>query len=140
MVLLAIIVAAGILGLWLMPSLRNGTTTTLPQAALTGLLAAMGIFLLLRGRLVFGVALLAGAAAIGLWRRARDILSPRVPLSAMSAEEALAVLGLPAGAGAEDIRAAHRALIQKLHPDKGGTAYLAAKLNQARDVLLRQAK
>jgi len=55
---------------------------------------------------------------------------------AMNREEALAVLGLAEGASREDIQAAHRALIQKLHPDRGGNDYLAAKINQARDFLL----
>ncbi len=53
----------------------------------------------------------------------------------MPFQEAYQVLGLEPGASREAVIAAHRALIQKLHPDKGGTAYLAAKLNAARDVL-----
>ncbi len=55
---------------------------------------------------------------------------------AMTREEAYEVLGLPAGASQEEIRLAHRRLIQRLHPDRGGSAYLAARLNQARRVLL----
>jgi hypothetical protein len=54
----------------------------------------------------------------------------------MNRSEALAILGLAEDAGREDIVAAHRKLIQKLHPDRGGNDYLAAKINQARDVLL----
>ena len=54
----------------------------------------------------------------------------------MNRAEALAILGLAEGASSEDIVAAHRALIQKLHPDRGGNDYLAAKINQAKDVLL----
>lgn len=51
-------------------------------------------------------------------------------------KEAYAILGLAEDASREDIEAAHRKLIQKLHPDRGGNDYLAAKINQARDVLL----
>jgi hypothetical protein len=56
---------------------------------------------------------------------------------AMSRAEALKVLGLEEGATQEQIRAAHRRLILQIHPDKGGTSYLAAKINEAKDVLLR---
>ena len=55
---------------------------------------------------------------------------------AMSRSEALKVLGLEEGATEADIRAAHRRLILQIHPDKGGTSYLAAKINEAKDVLL----
>lgn len=54
----------------------------------------------------------------------------------MNRKEALAVLGLAEGASPEEIVAAHRKLIQKLHPDRGGNDYLAAKINQAKDFLL----
>jgi hypothetical protein len=54
----------------------------------------------------------------------------------MTREEALAVLGLAEGASAADIRSAHRRLMRGAHPDQGGSDWLAARINQARDVLL----
>lgn len=56
--------------------------------------------------------------------------------STMSKDEALDILGLKAGASHEEIIRAHRHLIQKLHPDRQGSAYLAARVNEARDRLL----
>ena len=56
--------------------------------------------------------------------------------SGMSRKEALAVLGLDDAAEKDDIIAAHRTLMQKLHPDRGGNDYLAAKINQAKDLLV----
>lgn len=56
--------------------------------------------------------------------------------SVMGRSEALAVLGLKEDATKEDIITAHRKLIQKLHPDRGGNDYLAAQINQAKDQLL----
>ena len=56
--------------------------------------------------------------------------------STMNRKEALAVLGLGEAATREDIIAAHRKLMQKIHPDRGGNDYLAAKINQAKDLLV----
>jgi hypothetical protein len=54
----------------------------------------------------------------------------------MTREEALAVLGLRGKPSEEDIKAAHRKMMKQFHPDLGGTDYLAAKINAAKDALL----
>jgi hypothetical protein len=58
--------------------------------------------------------------------------------AAMSRREALEVLGLVEGAGAADIVRAHRTLMKKFHPDHGGSTTLAARVNQAKDVLMQR--
>ena len=69
------------------------------------------------------------------WRRTQEA-PPRNPRVDMTRQEALSVLGLAESASADDIRAAHRRLIQRVHPDVGGSADLAARINRAKDVLL----
>jgi hypothetical protein len=105
---------------------------------------------------VMGRIFLASLAAAGAWALLTGTIppwlgGPRSPGEAggsremppsrkgtMSRSEALHVLGLEPGATEEQIRAAHRRLIVQIHPDKGGTSYLAAKINEAKDVLLRR--
>ena len=64
------------------------------------------------------------------YRRTRD--------GAMSKDEALQVLGLKPGASENDIIEAHRKLISKLHPDRGGSDYLATQINLAKKILLNR--
>ncbi len=69
------------------------------------------------------------------WRTARQP-PPSAPRGDMTRQDALAVLGLAEGATPDEIRAAHRRLIQRVHPDVGGSADLAARINRAKDILL----
>lgn len=59
------------------------------------------------------------------------------PGGAMSRKQAYEILGLETGASKQEIREAHRRLLQKIHPDHGGSNFLAAQINQAKDLLLK---
>jgi|SRR5271166_3884592 len=74
------------------------------------------------------------------WREAEDgeRYTGRARAGAMSRREAYEVLGLPDGASSAEIIRAHRTLMKKFHPDHGGSTALAARVNQAKDVLLQR--
>jgi DnaJ-domain-containing protein 1 len=109
--------------------------TFLASAVLLGLLTAA---FLMRGKIFFAIPSLVGAVACGLqYQRLAGKSGTNASGGDMDRVEALSVLGLAAGASADSIKAAHRRLIEQLHPDKGGNDYLAAKINRARDILLK---
>lgn len=119
------------------------------RRGLTRALLALGlgvaVFLAATGRLHWlfaaGGALLALLMAI--WRRAaapqgpgRAEPPPQPRATRMSRESAYEILGLKPGASREEIVEAHRRLMQKVHPDRGGSSHLATEVNEAKSVLL----
>jgi hypothetical protein len=93
----------------------------------------IGLALLARGELIPALLLTAGGA---VWLR-RPKFTRRTAQPDLALAEARDLLGLPPGADREAILAAHRRLIARNHPDSGGTEALAARLNAARDLLLK---
>jgi hypothetical protein len=128
--------------LWLLGRLFISTApATLARAVrwLAALLVALAIVVLAyAGREALAAALVpALLAALLRWRPSGG---PRIDESGarMTRAEALRILDLAEGASDDAIRDAHRRLIVRIHPDRGGSTFLAAKLNEARDVLLRR--
>jgi hypothetical protein len=87
--------------------------------------------------LLFLVFVLACVWAWRSWTRADAPAGSRPQPDGMTVAEARAVLGLADGVTPDDVIAAHRRLMQRVHPDKGGSAHLARQLNEAKRVLLR---
>ncbi len=111
-------------------------------AALGGL--SLMLLLVLTGRegIAIGAGVLFGPLIWERWKAAHPSVgfgpraAPPPGGGAMSRDEAWQVLGLAPGASTAEIRAAHRRLMRAAHPDAGGSDWIAARLNQARDVLL----
>lgn len=134
MILLALVAGGLLFWMW-----RNGELRALKTndviAAATGM---AGLWVLFHGGLVTGLLLLGGAGFYGSRRRlaTRFFTAPAVP--PMRLDEARRVLDVPLGADALTIKAAHRRLVARVHPDQGGSAELAARVNAARDMLLSE--
>jgi hypothetical protein len=110
-------------------------------AALGGISLALLLLISGRGPLAISGLVMFGPLIWQHWRAAQSGSGPRQPppkrsSSGMTVEEAWQVLGLQPGADADAIRAAHRRLMRGAHPDSGGSDWLAARINQARDILL----
>jgi hypothetical protein len=107
-----------------------------PGLAGLALIAFLGAgALIVRGAEVEGILLAAAGLGLALIARRRRPLSQK-PSSTMSPDEARRILGVGPGADQAEIEAAFRRLMQRAHPDLGGTSGLAAQLNAAREALI----
>ena len=84
--------------------------------------------------------LLRSLPLLQVWLKKRQQQNPGPPHQdrVLTEHDALQLLGLKPGASREEIIRAHKRLMQKLHPDRGGNDYLASQINAARDLLLKR--
>jgi len=123
-----LLIAGGGLGWWAWKT-RDAQAMRLGDVAAI-VAALIGLRALGRGAELTALLALGGAGGWAWFRRA----GTRRP--AMSRKEASGLLGVPVNADADRVRAAHRRLVARVHPDAGGSDELAARVNAARDVLL----
>jgi hypothetical protein len=124
-----LLAAGGLLWAWATGRLKGFTYEDGVAAALF----LLGLRLLTTGKLVPGALLMGGAL---LWAAHRRRRAPRA--RPMPLEDARRLLGVPETASLDEIRNAHRRLIARVHPDAGGSAELAERVNVARDTLVAE--
>jgi hypothetical protein len=143
-ILLAIGCLIGLVALYRF--MLNASVGQIKALFLTSLLITLVValfYMAVTGRLAAALALMVAITPIlfSLYKQWRGI-SAEVPLSESteikSRADALAVLGLKDDADDEAIQKAYKALMQKIHPDHEGSEWMAAKLNEARDLLLKK--
>jgi hypothetical protein len=127
--LLFLVAAGALLWAWATGRLKRFTY----EDGIAAAVFLLGVRLLTTGKLLVGAGLMAGAL---LWAAHRRRQLSRPP--AMPVEDARRLLGVSEAATLEDIRAAHRRLIARVHPDAGGSAELAERVNTARDTLITE--
>jgi len=125
--LLVLLAGAGVLWAWWTGRLGRLSH----EDVVAALLFLLGVEMLARGVLLPGAALMASSLLWAAWRR-----RPAAP--AMPADEARRLLGVGPAATLAEIRDAHRRLISRVHPDAGGSAELATRVNAARDALVAE--
>jgi hypothetical protein len=127
-ILILIILAAGGWAWW--TGRLKGFTY---EDAIAGTLFLLGLRLLTTGKVLPGALLMGGSLLWAAWRRGR-----KTPVPSISVADARALLGVREDASLAEIRDAHRRLITKVHPDAGGSADLANRVNAARDTLVAE--
>lgn len=125
------LLAVGLLG-WLWWSGHLGADAGRKLGIAVG--AGLTIWMLARGQTMPGLAMGAATAALAY----AGLMRARVAVQPMDEVEARQLLGVGLNADSAEINAAHRRLIAQVHPDKGGSAELARRVNAARDLLLGQ--
>ena len=128
MPLLLLLVVAGLGWAWWTGRLKGYTY----EDGIALALFLLGLRLMTNGRVLPGSALMAGSILWAAWRRRRT--AP----AAMPLDDARKLLGVGPEASLAEIRDAHRRLIARVHPDAGGSAELANRVNVARDVLVAE--
>lgn len=126
--MLLLLVGAGLGWAWWTGKLKNYTY----EDGIALALFLLGLRWMTTGRLLPGAALVAGALLWAAYRRGRRA---RI---AMPLDDARKLLGVGPQASVDDIRVAHRRLIARVHPDAGGSAELANRVNVARDTLIAE--
>lgn len=157
---LAVLLAIAILGYLLWQELKKRSPEQRRKMLLRGMFFGLiGIVLILAAtgrvhwlmaaaaasipfiKILFGL-LLRALPFLQIWQKQRHAKTEHSPPvhtdSELTEDEAWQLLGLKPNDSREDVIRAHKSLIQKLHPDRGGNDYLAAKLNAARDLLLER--
>ncbi|MCY4051846.1 MAG: DnaJ domain-containing protein [Gammaproteobacteria bacterium] len=157
-VFLALVALIGIM--WYLSWYKRATPKKRNQSLLSILLYGLGAALLLlviTGKIHFIFAILSALvpwinralAARMIWRQFKGFHANAGTSSgsahnqtggnpgSMTEEEAFEILGLEPGANKEEIIEAHKKLMQKIHPDKGGSSFLASQINQAKDTLIK---
>ena len=127
--LIILLAAAGVIALWWSGRIKGLTY----EDAAAGILFLLGVRLLTTGRVLPGAGLMAGSLLWAAWRRGRPGPVPTMPV-----EDARRLLGVGPEASLAEIRDAHRRLIARVHPDSGGSAELANRVNVARDTLVAE--
>jgi hypothetical protein len=140
MLYLALAVALFVGWMWMRSETIRRGGWRVGAGLLAVVLVVVGAAVSIKGDWVIGlpmVLLALVSAAGGRLNRQPRTAPPAPEPPGMSAAEARSILGVAEGANPQEIRAAYTRLMQRAHPDKGGTAGLAAQLNAARDRLLK---
>lgn len=128
MLFLLPIIGVALLWAWLTGRLRLFTI----DDALGAAAVLLGLRFISMGRPLIGAIAVSGGLLYAGWRRGR------FARRAMPIEDARRLLGVSSDASLTEIRAAHRRLIARVHPDAGGSAELASRINAARDALIAE--